>query len=226
MATGTLGLSNVRVLTLAYLPPWYWSINLNDTDEAAYKQHCTEKAPKDGNLWLDDNSKDLSRCSTGLPLGCRSSRYDRYHFSLLFPFAEDFEKFCWESCHFFSHIFLWSIPFFLFSFFFSEIKGDKGISRGGPSCGVSYGNFRLHKFSFLNITVISEALVEQTAQCSFACLETPECFSFNLGAFPDSNEKLLCKLLPSDKYNNSHEFLPNGLFHHFSIAVSWVSWTV
>ncbi|XP_068735876.1 uncharacterized protein [Montipora capricornis] len=105
-----------------------------------------------------------------------------------------------------------------------EIKWDKGISRGGPNCGVSYGNFRLHKFSFLNITVISEALVEQTAQCSFACLETPECFSFNLGAFPDSNEKLLCKLLPSDKYNNSHEFLPNGLFHHYSIASPCSSW--
>ncbi|XP_068705594.1 uncharacterized protein [Montipora foliosa] len=106
----------------------------------------------------------------------------------------------------------------------TEIKGDKAISRCGPSCAVSYANFKLDNFSFLNITVIKEVLVAQTAQCSFACLETPECFSFNLAAFPDSKEKLLCKLLPSDKYNNSREFLPNRLFHHFSIPSPCSSW--
>ncbi|XP_015780355.1 PREDICTED: uromodulin-like [Acropora digitifera] len=49
------------------------------------------------------------------------------------------------------------------------------------------------------------------------CLETLPCFSFNLAAFPDNNDKLLCEHLPSDKYNNSEKLIPNNAFHHFSI---------
>ena len=60
-------------------------------------------------------------------------------------------------------------------------------------------------------------------ECSFACLDTPSCFSFNLAAFPDISNKLLCELLPSDKYNNSDKFMQSDTFHHFSIAVSSVN---
>ena len=52
------------------------------------------------------------------------------------------------------------------------------------------------------------------------CLESLPCFSFNLAAFPDNNDKLLCEHLPSDKYNNSEKLIPNNAFHHFS---TWVS---
>ncbi|XP_015780342.1 PREDICTED: uromodulin-like [Acropora digitifera] len=48
------------------------------------------------------------------------------------------------------------------------------------------------------------------------CLESLPCFSFNLAAFPDNNDKLLCEHLPSDKYNNSEKFIPSNAFHHFS----------
>ena len=109
-------------------------------------------------------------------------------------------------------------------FFYSALEeSDKIISRGGPNDGISYVNFVEDKFFFLNITTLGEDTVDNMPECSFACLDTPSCFSFNLAAFPDISNKLLCKLLPSDKYNNSDKFMQNDSFHHFSIAVSWVN---
>ena len=112
--------------------------------------------------------------------------------------------------------------FLLLSFFFSALEeSDKIISRGGPNDGISYVNFVEDKFFFfLNITTLGEDTVDNMPECSFACLDTPSCFSFNLAAFPDISNKLLCELLPSDKYNNSDKFMQNDTFHHFSIAVS------
>ena len=57
-------------------------------------------------------------------------------------------------------------------------------------------------------------------ECSFACLDIPSCFSFNLGTTPEANDRFRCELLPSDKYNNSDKFVHSLIFHHFSIAVS------
>lgn len=95
---------------------------------------------------------------------------------------------------------------------------DKTISRGGPNDGISYVNFVEDKFFFLNITALGGDTVDDMPECSFACLDTPSCFSFNLAAFPDISNKLLCELLPSDKYNNSDKFMQSDTFHHFSIA--------
>ena len=105
--------------------------------------------------------------------------------------------------------------------FILEIEANQGISRGGPSRPIGYANFEAHKFSYLNITILGESLVERGSVCALACLETAPCFSFNLAAFPDINAgKLWCGLLPSDKYNNSEKFVHSNYFHHFSIAVS------
>ena len=89
--------------------------------------------------------------------------------------------------------------------------------------GVSSGNFEKDESSYLNITSIVSQLIEDTIECGFACLEISSCFSYNLAAFPDVNRKLLCELLPSDKYNNSDKFNTSKLFHHFSIPVSKTS---
>ncbi|XP_068705770.1 uncharacterized protein [Montipora foliosa] len=97
-------------------------------------------------------------------------------------------------------------------------KADKAISRGEPRTGVSFVNFKEDKFSYLNITILGYSHFNWMPQCSFACLETPTCLSYNLAAYPDINGKLLCELLPSDKYNNSDKFMFNESFHHFSIA--------
>ena len=105
--------------------------------------------------------------------------------------------------------------------FILEIVANKGISRGGPNRPLGYASFKAHKFSYLNITILGESLVELGSVCALACLETAPCLSFNLAAFPDINTgKLWCELLPSDKYNNSDKFVHSNYFHHFSIAVS------
>ena len=106
-------------------------------------------------------------------------------------------------------------------FVFSELKEpDKVVSRNGPNRGVSYVNFVEEKLSYLNITALEGDFVDNMPECSFACLDTPSCFSFNLGATPDIHDRFPCELLPSDKYNNSDQFGHSNIFHHFSIAVS------
>ena len=106
----------------------------------------------------------------------------------------------------------------------SEIKElDKAISRDayGSNNGVSYVNLAKDNFSYLNITALNgRDFVDNIPECSLACLDTPSCFSFNVGATRDVNNRFPCELLPSDKYNNSDKFVHSRIFHHFSIAVS------
>lgn len=78
-------------------------------------------------------------------------------------------------------------------------------------------DFKAKQFSYLNITVITSVFVPDGIDCGFACLTSTSCFSYNLAAFPDVNGKLLCELLPSDKYNNTDKFIASPIFHHFSI---------
>ena len=85
---------------------------------------------------------------------------------------------------------------------------------------VFYANFKISKFSYLNITSIGRELIQVENVCGLACLEIPSCFSYNVATFPDVNGKLLCELLPSDKFNNSDKFNASGEFHHVSITVS------
>ncbi|XP_068736770.1 EGF-like repeat and discoidin I-like domain-containing protein 3 [Montipora capricornis] len=106
----------------------------------------------------------------------------------------------------------------------SEKNAGKAISRGEPHTGVSFVNLKEDKFSYLNITILGYSHVDWMPQCSFACLETLTCFSYNLAAYPNINGKLLCELLPSDKYNNSDKFMVNESFHHFSIASPCSGW--
>ena len=97
---------------------------------------------------------------------------------------------------------------------------DKVVSRDGPNRGVSYVNFVEEKISYLNITALGGDFVDNMPECSFACLDIPSGFSFNLGTTPEANDRFRCELLPSDKYNNSDKFEQSLIFHHFSIAVS------
>lgn len=122
---------------------------------------------------------------------------------------------------------LFSISFFLYHTLFAELisfisefkEHGKAISRGGNNGAFSFANFKQDKFAYLNITVLEKRLVDRMPECSFACLET-SCFSFNLNAFPNIDNKLLCELLPADKYNHTNEFIFSNVSHHFSIMVS------
>ena len=95
----------------------------------------------------------------------------------------------------------------------------QSVSRGVHN-GVAFANFKAHKFSYLNLTSNVTDYVLNGEECGFACVNIPTCFSYNLAAFYDINGRVLCELLPSDKYNNSDKFISSQLFHHFSIGVS------
>ena len=95
----------------------------------------------------------------------------------------------------------------------------QSISRGVHN-GVAFANFKAHKFSYLNIPALGTDYVINGKECGLACAVIPSCFSFNLAAVYDINGRVLCELLPSDKYNNSDKFISSQLFHHFSIGVS------
>ena len=95
----------------------------------------------------------------------------------------------------------------------------KGVSRDAQN-GVAFANFKAHKFSYLNITSLATDYVLNGRECGLACVNIPSCFSFNLAAFYDITGKIVCELLPSDKYNNSDKFVESKFFHHFSIKVS------
>ena len=75
-------------------------------------------------------------------------------------------------------------------------------------------------FSYLNISKINSAEVQNHGECAFACLKEPMCFSYNLEARASKTGTRVCELLPSDKYNNSDEVIISQKFHHYSIQVS------
>ena len=97
----------------------------------------------------------------------------------------------------------------------------KSVSRDAHN-GMAFANLKAHKFSYLNITSLGTDYVLNDRECGVACVNIPSCFSFNLAIFyADNNGKILCELLPSDKYNNSDNFVTSQFFHHFSIGVSY-----
>ncbi|XP_073249729.1 uncharacterized protein [Porites lutea] len=93
---------------------------------------------------------------------------------------------------------------------------QKAFSQGSIG-NLFYVNFMISEFSYLNISSIGRNLIQDENDCGYACLEIPSCFSYNVAAFPDVNGKLLCELLPSDKFNNSDKFNASKEFHHFYI---------
>ena len=98
------------------------------------------------------------------------------------------------------------------------IDGSKALKRDAGE-GVAYANFALHKFRYLNVTPLVSASVKELRECGKLCVDHSSCFSTNLAAFRDQNGKMICELLPSDKFNNSNEYIENATFHHFSIEV-------
>ena len=98
----------------------------------------------------------------------------------------------------------------------------KAFSQGSIG-GLFYVNFMIDQFSYLNVTSIGRSLIQDENDCGYACLEIPSCFSYNVAAFSDVNNKRLCELLPSDKHNNSDKFNASKEFHHFFFPVSQTS---
>ena len=99
------------------------------------------------------------------------------------------------------------------------IDGSKALKRDAGD-GVAYANFEANKFRSLNLAPLVIALVKELRECGKLCVDHSSCFSTNLAAFRDQDGRIVCELLPSDKYNNSNKFVDNSTFHHLSIKVS------
>ena len=99
------------------------------------------------------------------------------------------------------------------------IDGSKALKRDAAPGGVAYANFAVHKFRYLNLAPLVSASVTEPRECGKRCVDHPSCFSTNLAAFRDQDGKVICELLPSDKYNNSNKFIGHQTFHHLSIKV-------
>ena len=56
---------------------------------------------------------------------------------------------------------------------------------------------------YSQMEIIGSDYVMKGSECGLVCVNIPSCFSYNLAAFHDVVDKLLCELLPSDMYNNS-----------------------
>ena len=98
------------------------------------------------------------------------------------------------------------------------IDGSKALKRDAEE-GAAYANFAAHKFRYLNLAPLVSASVKEPRECSKLCVDHSSCFSTNLAAFRDQNGKVMCELLPSDKYNNSNKFISHQTFHHLSIKI-------
>ena len=98
------------------------------------------------------------------------------------------------------------------------IDGTRNLKRDS-SQGVAYAKFFTDSFHFLNTTPLLTVSVNELRECAGLCVDHFSCFSFNGAATRDLEGKLLCELLPSDKYNKSAYFTASQKFHHFSIKV-------
>ena len=99
------------------------------------------------------------------------------------------------------------------------IDGSKALKRDAGD-GVAYANFAAHKFRSLNLAPLVVALIKEPRECVKLCVDHSSCFSTNLAVFHDQNGRIMCELLPSDKYNNPNKFVDSAAFHHLSIKVS------
>ncbi|PFX16021.1 hypothetical protein AWC38_SpisGene19728 [Stylophora pistillata] len=113
---------------------------------------------------------------------------------------------------------------FLFLMFGSWIFANHVANGQGktvirePDQELTHANFKVHKFSYLNITSIGSDYVMEGNECGFACVNMPSCFSFNLALIQDIIGRLLCEFLPSDIYSNSDKFIASQSHHHFSVT--------
>ncbi|XP_044167696.1 uncharacterized protein LOC122947268 [Acropora millepora] len=75
--------------------------------------------------------------------------------------------------------------------------------------------FLKDEFHYLSTTVIGRREVINDLGCSFKCLSSALCYSFNLAASRAADGKLWCELLSSDKYSHPRNYSGNQSSHHF-----------
>ena len=79
--------------------------------------------------------------------------------------------------------------------------------------------FLKDEFHSLGAPVIGTRAVIDNFDCSFECLSSPLCYSYNLAASQGADGKLWCELLSCDKYNHPGNYSGNQSSHHFVAKV-------
>jgi len=70
------------------------------------------------------------------------------------------------------------------------------------------------EFHYLNAARLASTTAYSDFDCTFKCLRNPFCQSINLAASKDTNGKLWCELLSSDRYKNSLDYKESKISHH------------
>ena len=79
--------------------------------------------------------------------------------------------------------------------------------------------FLKDEFHYLSTPVIGRSEVIDGFDCSFECLSSPLCYSYNLAASRAADRKLWCELLSFDKYSHHGNYSGNQSSHHFVAKV-------
>ena len=113
------------------------------------------------------------------------------------------------------------IMFFSFSMQFCVVqsscfKGSMDFADGI----LIYANFVPFPHHKLNSTPVESRAVYSKQDCIAACTESSQCRSLNFKPVPDANNKFICQLLDTDKFNSSELFNTSLDFHHYSFTVS------
>ena len=85
-----------------------------------------------------------------------------------------------------------------------------------------FASFKQTHFHALLTKKLESHSVFHSDDCSFLCLKTKRCVSFNIQAEKNENPLLECELLDDDRFHSSGKFQKNGTFHHFAIQAGVV----
>lgn len=83
-----------------------------------------------------------------------------------------------------------------------------------------YVIFKEELFHALGAETIEVAYVETGKLCLLKCVKNLQCFSTNIGVYPQTDERVRCELLSSDKYRALKSFRANTSSHHYRVSVS------
>ena len=79
--------------------------------------------------------------------------------------------------------------------------------------------FLKDEFHYLSAPVIGRSEVIDGFDCSFKCLSSPLCYSYNLAASRGPDGKFWCELLSFDKCSHPGNYSRNQSSHHFVAKV-------
>ena len=91
-----------------------------------------------------------------------------------------------------------------------------------PTSDPSFGNFKRDPFHYLWAEKLSSSMMRDQLDCGFLCVGEPNCYSFNMAAYPDSKGLYLCELLATHKYTETDKFHANASFHHYGPLVRFL----